>query len=32
MDLDTQYNNFAQKFSDVHDSGENSNNYNRQLF
>ncbi len=32
MDLDTQYNNFAQEFSDVHDSGENSNNYNRQLF
>ncbi len=32
MDLSKQYNNFAQKFSDVHDEGENSNRDNRKVF
>ncbi|MDB4940336.1 MAG: Methylase involved in ubiquinone/menaquinone biosynthesis [Candidatus Doudnabacteria bacterium] len=32
MELSTQYNNFAKKFSEVHDTGENSNNLNRKLF
>ena len=32
MDLSKQYNNFAKKFSDVHDVGENSNRDNRELF
>lgn len=32
MDLSKQYNNFAQKFSDIHDEGENSNRDNRKIF
>lgn len=32
MDLSKQYNNFAKKFSDAHDVGENSNRDNRELF
>jgi len=32
MDLDKQYNEFAKKFSDVQDVGENSNRYNRKIF
>jgi len=32
MDLSKQYNEFANKFSDVHDKGENSNRDNREIF
>jgi len=32
MDLAKQYDNFAKKFSDVQDVGENSNRYNRKVF
>jgi ubiquinone/menaquinone biosynthesis C-methylase UbiE len=32
MDLSNQYNNFAQKFSDIHDEGDNSNRDNRKVF
>src|SRR3989338_4381007 len=32
MDLSKQYNEFANKFSDVHDVGENSNRDNRKVF
>lgn len=32
MDLSKQYNKFAQKFSDIHDQGENSNRDNRKIF
>ncbi len=32
MDLSKQYNNFAQKFSDIHDEGKNSNRDNRKIF
>lgn len=32
MDLSKQYNKFANKFSDVHDAGENSNRDNRKVF
>ena len=32
MDLSKQYNNFAQRFSEVHDVGENSNRDNRKVF
>jgi|ERR1035437_985610 ubiquinone/menaquinone biosynthesis C-methylase UbiE len=32
MDLSKQYNNFAKQFSDTHDIGERSNNYNRLYF
>ena len=32
MDLSKQYNDFAKKFSDVHDQGENSNRDNRKVF
>lgn len=32
MDLSKQYNQFARKFSDVHDVGENSNRDNRKVF
>jgi ubiquinone/menaquinone biosynthesis C-methylase UbiE len=32
MDLSKQYNNFTQKFSDVHDEGGNSNRDNRRVF
>ena len=32
MDLSKQYNEFAKKFSDVHDVGENSNRDNRKVF
>ncbi len=32
MDLSKQYNNFAKKFSSIHDEGENSNRDNRKIF
>jgi len=32
MDLSKQYNNFAQRFSEIHDVGENSNRDNRKFF
>ena len=32
MDLSKQYNNFAKRFSDTHDVGENSNRDNREIF
>ena len=32
MDLSKQYNNFAKKFSNIHDVGENSNRDNREVF